>query len=165
MIIRPATDHDFPAIWSIMEPIIRAGETYAYPQDMGRDEAMSVWMDQPHRTYVAILDQTIVGTYYIKPNHPGGGSHVCNCGYMVDSGVTGKGIATAMCRHSQQEATKLGYRAMQFNLVVETNTRAVPLWEYLGFETIGKLPGAFHHPKYGDVDARVMYKKLTGDTP
>jgi RimJ/RimL family protein N-acetyltransferase len=160
MTIRQATSDDFPAIWTIMEPIVRAGETYTYPRDTTYDQAMALWMDIPHQTYVTERDGTLVGTYYIKPNQPGGGSHVCNCGYMVAASVQGQGIARAMCVHSQREAVRLGYRAMQFNFVIETNTRAIALWEKLGFETVGRLHDAFDHPRYGYVDARILYKHL-----
>ena len=110
--------------------------------------------------YVAEAEGRILGTYYIKTNHAGGGAHVCNCGYVVTPAARGQGIARAMCAHSQEEAAKLGYLAMQYNLVVETNTGAIALWEKMGFETVGRLPRAFEHPQDGLVDARVMYKWL-----
>ena len=105
-------------------------------------------------------DGQIIGTYYLKKNQPGAGSHVCNCGYMVPAVAQGRGVATAMCLHSQQVAVELGYKAMQFNLVVATNTVAVTLWQKLGFQVVGRLPKAFHHPVHGYVDALVMYKWL-----
>jgi ribosomal protein S18 acetylase RimI-like enzyme len=109
---------------------------------------------------VAEIAGETVGTYTIKTNQPGGGAHVCNCGYMVAEAARGRGIARAMCLHSQQEARAMGYLAMQFNFVVETNTGAIALWEALGFATVGRLPHAFAHPEAGLVDARVMYKWL-----
>ena len=168
MTLRPATPQDWDAIWSILEPVIRAGETYTYPRDMSPEAAKTTWMESPRQTYVALMGDTIVGTYYLKSNQTGGGDHVCNCGYMVAESAQGQGVATAMYRHSEHEALAFGYRAMQFNFVIETNTRAVALWERLGFETIGRLPGAFQHPRMGYVDARIMYKTLntlTGDHP
>ena len=104
----------------------------------------------------------LLGTYYIKPNQPGLGAHVCNCGYIVAAAVRGQGIASRLCEHSQEEARRLGFRAMQFNLVVSTNTGAVRLWQTLGFPIVGTLPGAFNHPRLGYVDAYVMYKQLSG---
>ncbi len=163
MTIRQTTDEDWDAIWAIWEPIVRAGETYTYPRDTDYDTARRLWMETPQHTYIAQIDNTVVGTYYIKPNQPGGGSHVCNCGYMVAPAMRGKGIARAMCDHSLNEARRLGYRAMQFNFVIATNITAIALWERCGFETVGRLPGAFHHPVRGYVDALVMYKDLTGD--
>ena len=117
-------------------------------------------MQLPRKTYVAEEKGQILGTYYIKTNHPGPGSHVCNCGYMVSSRARGRGIATSMCEHSQEIAIKLGYKAMQFNLVAASNDGAVRLWTKLGFDTVGRLPKAFNHPSKGYVDALIMYKWL-----
>jgi GNAT superfamily N-acetyltransferase len=105
-------------------------------------------------------DGRMLGTYYIKENQPGLGSHVCNCGYVVAADAQGRGIATAMCEHSQREARAMGFRAMQFNLVVSTNTRAICLWQRLGYDIVATLPGAFRHSRLGYVDALVMYKSL-----
>jgi ribosomal protein S18 acetylase RimI-like enzyme len=104
----------------------------------------------------------VLGTYYLKPNHPGPGAHVCNCGFVVAQEAQGQGVATAMCVHAQAEAVRMGFRAMQFNLVACTNTRAIRLWRRLGFAVVGTLPGAFHHQRLGFVDALVMYKHLAG---
>lgn len=155
---RIATIDDFDGIWPIFKEIVSAGETYPYPRDTSRTRAERLWMEL--RTYVVEENGVILGTYYIRDNQPGRGSHVCNCGYMVSHKARRRGIGTLMCRHSQDEARKLGYRAMQFNLVVSTNTAAVGLWKKLGFEITGSLPGAFDHPELGYVDAFVMYKKL-----
>ena len=161
MTIREATEADFDSIWPIFEEIARAGETYAYPQDISKSEARELWMKYPRKTFVYEDQNGVVGTYYIKTNHSGPGQHVCNCGYMVSSTARGKGIATAMCEHSQLVALELGYKAMQFNLVASTNEGAVRLWNKLGFETVGRLPRAFLHPSQGFVDALVMYKWLS----
>ncbi len=160
--IREATEIDFAAIWPIFHDIVRAGETYTYTPHISQDDAKRLWMHVPRKTFVAEEAGEILGTYYIKTNYDGPGSHVCNCGYMVSSAAQGKGIATAMCRHSQQIARELGYKAMQFNSVVATNTRAVRLWNTLGYETVGRVPKAFHHPTEGYVDTLVMYKWLEG---
>src|SRR5206468_9483856 len=118
-----------------------------------------IWIDAPTATYVArAADDAIVGTYYVKPNQPGLGAHVCNCGYVVAPKAQGKGIASAMCEHSQREAVSLGFRAMQFNLVVSTNQRAIRVWQRHGFVVVGTLPRAFLHRQLGYVDALVMYK-------
>ncbi len=160
MIVREATAADFEAIWPIFHEIAFAGETYGYRRDISKEEARLLWMEKPRKTYVAEESDEILGTYYIKTNHDGPGAHVCNCGYMVSSAARGKGLATSMCEHSQTEALKLGYKAMQFNFVASSNAGAVRLWNKLGFETVGKLPNAFEHPGLGFVDALVMYKWL-----
>jgi ribosomal protein S18 acetylase RimI-like enzyme len=157
---RQATAADHDALWSILEPVIRAGETYSLPRHLSRTDALSYWFEPGHEVWVAEVDGEITGTYFIRPNQQGGGAHVANCGYMTSRGSEGKGIARAMCRHSLQRAKELGFRAMQFNFVVSTNERAVRLWQSCGFEVIGRLPGAFAHPSFGDVDALVMYRRL-----
>ena len=160
MQIREAEETDFEDIWPIFHEIASAGETYAYPQNTSKEEANRLWMHLPRKTYVAEEKGLILGTYYIKTNQAGPGSHVCNCGYMVSSKARGKGLATSMCEHSQEIAMKLGYKAMQFNLVATSNDGAVRLWSKLGFDTVGRLPMAFNHPSKGYVDALVMYKWL-----
>ena len=158
--IRQATDADFDQIWPIFNNVVSAGDTYGYRTDTDKAQAQHLWMQYPRVTYVAEEDQRILGTYYLKTNHDGPGAHVCNCGYMVAPAARGRGLATRMCEHSQQEAVRMGYRAMQFNFVAASNEGAVRLWTKLGFATVGRLPGAFAHPKLGDVDALVMYKWL-----
>ena len=160
MKIREVTQEDFKQIWPIFQEIAAAGETYAYPRDISREEALKLWMHAPRKTYVIEQDGIILGTYYIKTNQAGPGSHVCNCGYMVSPAARGRGLATAMCKHSQKVARELGYKAMQFNFVASTNEGAIRLWKQLGFDTVGRLPKAFYHPSKGYVDALVMYKWL-----
>jgi ribosomal protein S18 acetylase RimI-like enzyme len=109
---------------------------------------------------VAEADGEIVGTYYLRPNQAGGGKHVCNCGYVTSASATGRGVARAMCEHSLEHARRRGYRSMQFNFVVSSNTRAVALWKWMGFEVVGRLPAAFEHPALGYVDALVMFRSL-----
>ena len=159
MIIRQATDADWPALWAILEPVFRAGDTYAVDRDVSEDACRKMWQVAPTATYV-VEDGEILATYYIKTNHQGAASHVCNCGYVTSAAARGRGLATAMCEHSQSEARALGYKAMQFNLVLVSNGRAVALWHKLGFETVGTLPSAFDHPTLGMVDAHVMWKTL-----
>ena len=160
MNIREATNGDFDGIWTIFHDIANAGETYAYPQDTTKAQAQKIWIHAPRKTYVLEEAGEILGTYYIKTNQQGPGKHVCNCGYMVAQQARGRGLATTMCEHSQQMAQQLGYYAMQFNFVAETNEGAVRLWHKLAFETVGRLPNAFNHPTQGFVDALVMYKWL-----
>ncbi|MBN2397338.1 MAG: GNAT family N-acetyltransferase [Deltaproteobacteria bacterium] len=160
MNIREATAQDFKDIWPIFHEIVSAGETYAYDPRTTKEEAFQIWMTQPHKTFVIEEASTILGTYYLKRNQPGLGGHVCNCGYMVPARARGKGLATSMCEHSQKAAVELGYKAMQFNLVVSTNRGAIRLWQRLGFDIVGRLPKAFIHSKEGPVDALVMYKWL-----
>jgi L-amino acid N-acyltransferase YncA len=159
--IRPLSEADWSAVWEIMEPIIRAGDTYPYAMDMTIEGARRMWLDIPQAAYVAEgADGNILGTYYIKPNQPTLGAHVANCGYMVADSARGRGIATQMCQHSQEEAVRMGYRAMQYNLVVKTNEASVHLWQKMGFAIVGTLPSAFKHAEHGFVDAYVMYKEL-----
>jgi RimJ/RimL family protein N-acetyltransferase len=159
--IRPIAESDWNAVWRIIEPVFRTGENYAFSPDISEEEAYRVWVEAPQVTYIAMdTENKIVGTYYIKPNQPALGAHVCNCGYITSKEVRGRGVATAMCEHSQSEAIALGFRAMQFNLVVSTNESAVRLWIKLGYDIIGTLPNSFRHPKLGYVDAHVMYKQL-----
>jgi ribosomal protein S18 acetylase RimI-like enzyme len=160
MIIREATKSDFDQIWPFFAEIAAAGETYAYPRDIGKEQAREFWMVAPRQTYVVEESGKILGSYFIKTNQLGPGAHVCNCGYMVAKSARGRGLATAMCRHSQKVATQLGYKAMQFNFVASTNVGAVHLWGKLGFATVGRLPKAFLHPQLGFVEALVMYKWL-----
>jgi L-amino acid N-acyltransferase YncA len=158
--IRLAQPADSDAVWAILEPVIRAGDTYTLPRNMSREEALAYWFSPNHEVFVAEDDKEIVGTYYIRPNQRGGGSHVANCGYITATAASGKGVARAMCTHSLTQARNRGYRAMQFNFVVSTNERAVRLWQSLGFEIIGRLPEAFLHPTAGYTDAYVMYRSL-----
>jgi ribosomal protein S18 acetylase RimI-like enzyme len=158
--VRPALDSDKEAIWTILEPVIRRGETYTLPRDMTRQQALEFWFAPEHETFVWEEHGVVLGTYFLRANQRGGGSHVANCGYVTATAAEGRGIARAMCLHSLERAKERGFRAMQFNFVVSTNTRAVELWKQLGFEIVGRLPGAFQHPELGSVDALVMYHPL-----
>jgi ribosomal protein S18 acetylase RimI-like enzyme len=152
---------DWPSLWPILQTTIKAGETYTFSPQSTEAEIHKAWIELPAATYVACAeDGRIVGTYIIKPNQPGLGAHVCNCGYVVSKEAQGRGIAAQMCEHSQKLAVEMGFRAMQFNFVVATNTGAVRLWQKLGFEIVGTLPGVFQHQKLGFVDAHVMFKSL-----
>ena len=162
MHVRPARKEDAPAIWRIIGPTIRAGETYALDRDMSEADALAYWLGADRETFVAEQDGEIVGTYFMRAIRAGGGKHICNCGYMTGASATGRGVARAMCRHSLDLAAERGYRGMQFSFVVSTNTRAVALWESFGFQVVGRQPQAFHHPKHGYVDALVMFRPING---
>jgi ribosomal protein S18 acetylase RimI-like enzyme len=158
--IRPARPMDQDAIWAILEPTVRAGETYTLPRDLTREEAFAYWFTPGNEVFVAEDDAAVVGTYFLHANQKGGGDHVANCGYITAPAESGRGVARAMCAHSLDHARASGFRAMQFNFVVSSNIRAVKLWRSFGFETVGRLPEAFRHPTLGYVDALVMYRKL-----
>jgi ribosomal protein S18 acetylase RimI-like enzyme len=158
--IRRAGAADAEAIWVILEPTIRAGETYTLPRTIEKEEALAYWFSPEHTVFVAEDDGEVVGSYYIRTNQRGGGAHVCNCGYMTAAREAGRGVATAMCAHSLEYAKAQGYRAMQFNFVVSSNEGAIRLWEKFGFATVGRLPKAFLHPRLGYVDALVMFRPL-----
>ena len=158
--IRPAVPTDRDAIWALLEPVFRAGETYAIDRGISKNAALSMWCDAPKATFVYEDGGELLGTFYIKTNFQGGAAHICNCGYIVSDAAQGRGIAAQMCTFSQTAARDLGYRDMQFNSVIASNTGAIHLWHKLGFATIGRIPGAFNHPKLGFVDALVMHKHL-----
>jgi ribosomal protein S18 acetylase RimI-like enzyme len=158
--IRPAAADDDDAIWAILDPTFRAGETYPVPRDISRVDALAYWRSPGHSVFVAENSGAIIGTYYLRANQRGGGDHVANCGYMVATGATGRGVARAMCAHSLTLARERGFTAMQFNFVVASNQRAVKLWQSCGFTIAGRLPQAFRHPGLGPVDALVMVRAL-----
>jgi ribosomal protein S18 acetylase RimI-like enzyme len=158
--IRPAVPDDREAIWRIMEPIIRAGETYSLPRDMDRDHALKHWFAPDRSVFVADEGGEIIGTYYLRANRPGPGAHVSNAGFMVSDKAGGKGVGQALCEHALVTARTRGFAAMQFNFVVAANDRAVRLWQRMGFAEIGRAPDAFRHPRLGLVDALAMYRKL-----
>lgn len=158
--VRPATSRDHKSIWAIIGPVIRAGETYTLPIDMTEAEAISYWTGPDRQTFVADDGDVVLGTYYLRTNQLGGGSHVANCGYITDTNARHKGVARAMCEHSLNEARRLGFLAMQFNFVVSTNDRAVRLWLSMGFREVGRLPLAFRRPTGEYTDALVMFRSL-----
>ena len=159
--VRPFESEDWPLLWPILHSVFASGDTYAFSPDSSESEIRRAWVEQPQATFVAVSDVgSLIGTYFLKPNQPGLGGHVCNCGYIVAEGARGQGLAALLCEHSQTEARARGFRSMQFNLVVSTNEVAVRLWQRLGFAIVGTLPGAFNHSSRGDVDAYVMHKNL-----
>jgi len=161
MKIRLATEADRDAIWNIFREVVAAGDTYALDSNISREDALAYWFAPGTHTYVAEQAAVgVAGTYILRPNQSGGGSHVANAGFMVSGSARGQGIGREMAEHCLDEARRLGFRAMQFNYVISTNTAAIRLWQDLGFEIVGTLPAAFHHPKKGYVDVYVMYRSL-----
>jgi ribosomal protein S18 acetylase RimI-like enzyme len=158
--IRAVRSDDAGAIWAILEPIIRAGEVFAVSRTLDREGGLAYWLSPGNEVFVAEDGGQVLGSYFLRSNLPGGGSHVANCGYMTAMGATGRGVAGSMCAHSLAHAKDRGYRAMQFNFVLSTNQTAVRLWQRMGFEIAGRLPKAFAHPSFGDVDALVMHRFL-----
>jgi non-canonical purine NTP pyrophosphatase (RdgB/HAM1 family) len=160
LVIRRSTADDRDAIWAMLEPIVRAGETYALARDMSRDDALAWWHRHDNETFVAQDAGRLVGACFLRANQAGGGNHVANCGYLTASDAQGRGVARAMLEHSLSHARSRGFLAMQFNFVVSTNARAVNTWTAYGFDIVGTLPAAFNHPRLGLVDVLVMYKRL-----
>lgn len=158
--VRRATAADWPAIWRIFSAVVGAGDTYTFAPDTSEAEARRLWLGDGFITCVAEREGDVVGTYVVKPNQPGLGAHVANAGYMVRPDAFGGGIGTALCEHSLAEAREAGYRAMQFNAVVSTNTRAVALWERFGFRIVGTVPEGFRHARLGYVDLHIMHRAL-----
>jgi len=158
--IRPATERDREAIWNIFHTVITPGDTYAFDPKMSRADALAYWFWPGTHTYVAEQERHVVGTYILKTNQSGGGSHVANAAFMVAPGARGLGVGRKMGNHCLSEARRLGFRAMQFNFVVSTNEAAIRLWKQLGFEILGTLPGAFRHPEKGYIDVYIMFRSL-----
>ncbi|RDG39123.1 GNAT family N-acetyltransferase [Streptomyces corynorhini] len=162
MLIREATAEDWPAIWPFFQRIVADGETFTYPVDVTETLGRDLWMQNaPHRTVVAVDDAgAVMGTGKMNANHMGNGSHIAGASYMVDPAYAGRGVGRALCAYSIEWARVAGFRAMQFNAVVETNTHALKLYESLGFEVIGTLPEGFRHPTEGYVGLRILHLRL-----
>lgn len=160
MQIRRADISDYEPIWAIFSDIISKGDTYVFDPGTPKSHLKIHWFADEMTTFVAEQNGRIAGTYIIKPNLPGLGDHIANCSYMVSQDVQGKGVGTAMCKHSIRFATEQGYRGMQFNVVVSTNEAAIHLWKKIGFKIIGVTPKGFRHPMLGPVDTFIMFKDL-----
>ena len=160
MTIREASANDLDAIWEIFEKFVNDGDTFAFAPGTSKEAFSNLWFAPAMKTFVAEESDHITGSYFIKPNQPGLGAHIANCGYIVHPAARGKGIGGKMCEHSLEIAKELGYRGMQFNIVVSTNTKAVALWQKLGFRIIGTIPGGFRHARLGYVDAYIMFMEI-----
>jgi ribosomal protein S18 acetylase RimI-like enzyme len=158
--IRKATEADHEAIWQIISEVIAGGDTYVFSPNSSKETMLGYWCGADKHTYVAHIEEEIVGTFVIKDNQPGLGSHIANAAYMVSKKHEGRGIGQTMGEFSLTEARRLGYQAMQFNIVVSTNQRAVKLWQNIGFKIIGEIPEAFQHCTNGLTSAYIMYQKL-----
>lgn len=165
VLVRPATTADHDAIWSILAPVYRAGETYCIPTDISREDALLDWFQTPFTAFVAEVDGRILGTSHVGRNRPGAASHVANASFATHPDARGMGVARMLVTHAKDWARAQGFRAMQFNFVVSTNADAVHSWQKAGFDIVGRLPAAFLHPKHGYVDALVMFQDLTGGQP
>ena len=161
MRIREATTADWPSIFPIFDAIVSEGTTYAYPEGLSSDEARALWMPgPPSRTVVAVEGDAVVGTATMGPNRPGRGSHLATASFMVDPATRSRGVGRALGNDMLDWARAKGFRGVQFNAVVETNEAAVHLWQSLGFEIVGTVPGAFHHADGRYVGLHVMFHPL-----
>ena len=161
MTVREATPADWPAIWGFMRMIVAAGETFSWDRDIAEADALEIWMGPPpRRTFVAVDDDRVIGSAVMGPNHGGPASHVATASFMVDPAAVGRGAGRALGQRALDQAFADGYRAMQFNAVVESNGRAVALWRSLGFEVLTTVPEAFQHPKDGLVGLHIMHRPL-----
>jgi len=158
--IRKAIPEDNNQIWNIIKEVISKGDTYTFDPNSSKETMLEYWCGQDKHTYVATDNEEIIGTFVIKDNQPGLGSHIANASYMVSKKASGKGVGKTMGEFSLEEASRLGYTAMQFNIVVKSNTAAVQLWQKLGFDIIGEIPDAFNHKEIGLTNAYIMYRKL-----
>ncbi|WP_259070250.1 GNAT family N-acetyltransferase [Mucilaginibacter sp. X4EP1] len=158
--IRKAVAADHDEIWKIIKEVIVLGDTYVFSPNSSKEKMLNFWCSADKQVYVALFDDKIAGTFFIKDNQPDLGSHIANAGYMASSDFSGKGIGKQMGLFSIEEARRLGYKAMQFNIVIKSNQRAVALWQKLDFEIIGEIPDAFNHPQNGMTNAYIMYRKI-----
>ena len=158
--IRPARETDFDQIWEIIKQVISTGDTYVFAPDTSREKMLDYWCSNDKHTYVATIDEQILGTFFIKDNQPDLGSHVANASFMILPSAARQGIGTTMGTFAIEEAKRLGYSTMQFNIVVKSNTGAIQLWQKLGFEIIGEIPEAFNHSQNGLTNAYIMWRRL-----
>lgn len=160
--IRPVTDADWDAIWPIWRETVAAGETYAFPEDATSETARGWWMESPPGlTVVLEEDGEVLGTAKMGPNRPGRGSHVGTASFMVAPAARGRGVGRRLAEHVVQWHRDQGFRAIQFNAVVETNVAAVRLWQSLGFVVVGTVPAAYDSREHGLVGLHVMHLDLT----
>ena len=163
MLIREATHDDWPRIHPFFSAIVEDGETYAYAPGLTSEQAQALWMEWvTGQTFVAVDGETMLGSAKSGPNRPGRGAHVATASFMVDPAHAGRGVGRALGEHVVAWARAQGYRSMQFNAVVETNTTAVRLWQSLGFTVLATVPEAFHSRTHGLVGLHVMWQPLQG---
>ena len=160
MTIISATSAHSDEIWEIFREVVQSGDTYVFDPDISREDALRYWLNPDHHVFVAVDNGHVLGTYMLRKNQPGRGSHVANASYMVSPKARGKGLGSLMCQHSIEEAGRLGFSAIQFNMVVSTNSAAISVWRKHGFEVVGTLPKVFRHETQGLVDAFVMHRFL-----
>ncbi|MFY0591098.1 GNAT family N-acetyltransferase [Roseivirga sp.] len=160
MEIRKATKADHEAIWAITKQVIASCESFVFAPDTSRERMLAFWCNRKKHVFVALVNERVVGTFYISDNQPGLGAHVANAGYMTDPSFEGKGVGSEMGLFSLEEARRLGYKSMQFNIVLKSNERAVKLWQRLGFKIVGEVPDVFNHPTKGLINSYIMWQKL-----
>ncbi len=158
--IRKAEDKDKPAVWQIIRAVLAGDNTYVFPSNSTEEEMTAYWFATDKLVFVALSEGVVVGTFWIKANQPGHGEHVANAAYMVAPAASGKGVGKKMALFSLDTARQAGFTAMQFNIVIKTNTVAVKLWQSIGFEIIGEIPDAFDNGRDGPANAYIMYRKL-----
>jgi ribosomal protein S18 acetylase RimI-like enzyme len=163
LIIRPASSDDLEDIWRMWKDIMDQKVYFAFDDQTTKEDIIKSWINLNNHCFVAEKVNSIVGAYILKPNQPGYGKHIANASYLVDTTFRGGGIGHQLCVHSIESAKKIGFRGMQFNFVVSTNTMAIRIWERYGFEIIGTIPGGFYHVEKGYVDVYIFFKDLTND--
>lgn len=160
IIIRKAREDDKDNIYKIAKDVLKTGDTYTMPPNSKKNEILRYWFGDKKSTFVALMNNQIVGFFYIKPNQAELGNHISNASYMVSPKFQNMGIGRKMGEYSLKKAKEMGYKAMQFNFVVKSNISAVKLWQKLGFRIIGEIPKAFRHSTKGLVNAYIMYREL-----
>ncbi len=160
IIIRPVQQKDHQAIWTIFQAVVQQEDTYVFYSSTSYQTFEKQWLHGKMKTFVAEIDNKIVGTYIIKPNQLDLGNHIANCSYMVEPSCQGNGIGSAMCEHSIKFAKKCDFKAIQFNIVVSSNKSAIELWQKFGFKIIGTTPSGFRHKTLGFVDTYIMFRNL-----
>lgn len=160
LIIKEANFKDFKKIWPIFNNVIQTCDTFVFPPEMSYGEANTYWMSSPNKVFIVCKNDEVLATYMLKPIHSGNGSHIANASFMVGEKARAKGIGKLMGLHCIQTAKKLGFKAIQYNMVVSTNSIAVNLWKSLGFKILATVPGGFKHKELGFVDSYIMFREL-----
>lgn len=156
--ISPADSADFEEIWALFHTMVKQGDTYVYAPNTSRTEAYTLWMTEPEQTFVALDDDDLVGTYILKKNQPGLGSHVASAEFIIAPALRHHGVGKLLCQHAIEQARTAGYKAMQFNFIVSSDEKTIRMWQSLGFNIVGTVPQAFHHQSLGYIDAHIMYQ-------